>query len=81
MRARIHIERLTVEGRSRSDAVRIGDALRARLTELGSTGFAPAASSIARMQAGDVARGATPEEIGRQTAGRIFQAMKGGPDA
>ena len=81
MRVRIHIERLTVEGRSRSDAVRIGDALRARLTELGSTRFEPAPSSIARIQAGDVPRGATPEQIGRHTAGRIFQALKGCPDA
>jgi hypothetical protein len=81
MTIRIHIERLTVEGGSRADARQIGDALRTRLTELASAGLLPQSSQISRLDAGQLPHGASPDQIGRHTAGRIFQNLKGAPHA
>jgi hypothetical protein len=78
---KVHIERLTVEGSSRADAVRVGEALRARLAELAAAGFAPRTGNFDRVDGGELPHGAAPEHIGRHTAGRIFQNMKGAPHA
>jgi len=75
----IHIERLTVEGSSRTDAKRVGDALRLGLTELVAAGFTPRAANLDRLDGGELPSGATPEHIGRHTAGQIFQSVKGAP--
>jgi hypothetical protein len=78
---KIHIERLTVEGTSRADAMRVGEALRVRLTELAAAGFVPSASNLDRVDAGELRHPATPEHIGRHTAGQIFQNIKAAPHA
>jgi hypothetical protein len=78
---KVHIERLTVEGSSRADAMRVGDALRAKLTELAADGFVPRSANLDRVDAGELPHGASPEQVGRHTAGRIFQNMKGAPHA
>lgn len=77
MMVNVHIGRLTVEAASRAEALRIGDALRSRLTELAAAGFLPKASRIERLDAGKVPPGAGPEQIGRHAAERIFQNLKG----
>lgn len=77
MKVKVHIGRLTVEGASRADAIRAGEALRSRLTELVSKGFEPRPSQISRLDGGEVPHGANAEHIGRHTAGRIFQNLKG----
>lgn len=85
MKWNIHIERLTVEGQSHSDGVRVGDALRLRLAELTAAGAPgqPQALNIDRLDAGELPRGAGPVQTGHHLAGRIFQslsAQKGSPN-
>ena len=78
---KIHIDRLTLEGASRSDAVSFSDSLRAHLTRLLAPGISPAAPSVKSLDAGEVPAGAM-DRAGRQTAQRIVShlspASKGG---
>lgn len=81
MRINFHIERLTVEGKSRADGLRIGDALRSRLADLAAGGglSQPSSLNIAHLDAGELARGANAAQTGDHLAGRIVQQLKGSP--
>jgi hypothetical protein len=81
MNLKIHIDRLTVEGISHSEAMRVGRALQSHLTELASAGLLPRESQIKSLDAGELPRGAGADHIGRHLAGQIFQKLKGPSNA
>jgi hypothetical protein len=80
MNIKVHIGRLTVEGVSHADGLRVGEALRSRLAELAAVSLLRRASNIDRLDAGEIPRGASAEQTGRHVAGRIFQNLKGSPN-
>ena len=77
MNVNIHIAKLTIDGGSRADGVRVGDALRARLTELAASGTPLPAMKIDRLDAGTLPEGAGAERTGRHLADRIFRSLRG----
>jgi hypothetical protein len=77
MSIKIHIRRLTVEGASRADALRAGDALRTRLAALVARGISPAPSHVDRIDAGEIPAGSM-DRAGRRAAERIFAQLTGG---
>ena len=77
MTVKVHIERLSVEGGSYADARRVAESLRVRLAELAAAGFLPRNLNLERLDAGEIPRGASPEQIGRHSAAKIFQTVKG----
>jgi len=81
MQVKFHIGRLTVNGGSRADGVRIGDALRSRLTELAGSGLPLQGAKIDRLDAGTLPAGASAEHTGRHLADRIFENLRGARNA
>ncbi len=79
MSIRIHIQRLTVEGASRAQAARAGEALRAHLSELTLRGISPQISDIERLDAGEI-RADDLDGAGRHAAERIFGHLGGKGD-
>lgn len=75
---RIAVGRMTLEGRSRAEHGRVSAAMAATLARLidGTPDFDwTAAGGVARLDAGAVPAGATPEHIGRQLARRLFRRL------
>ena len=72
-----HIEKLTLEGGSRADGARLGEALRSRLAELTAGGLRAEPGSIERLDAGIIPHAASPEHTGHHLAERIFGSVKG----
>jgi hypothetical protein len=75
---RIAVGRMTLEGRSRAEHGRVSAAMAATLARLidGTPEFDwTAAGGAARLDAGAVPAGATPEHIGRQLARRLFRRL------
>jgi hypothetical protein len=81
MNVKFHIGRLTIDGGSRADGVRVGDALRSRLTELAASGVPLRPSKIDRLDAGTLPPGASAEHTGRHLADRIFRSLRGSRNA
>jgi hypothetical protein len=77
MSLHFHIDRLTIEGASRSDGLRVSAALRHRLTELGARGLQPHGATIGHLDAGILPPGASPEATGHHLAGQIFRSLQG----
>ena len=77
MSLHFHIDRLTIEGASRSDALRVGAALRSRLAELGAGGLQARGDLIRHLDAGVLPGGASPEATGRHLATQIFRSLQG----
>ena len=77
MKLKFHIGRLTIDGGSRGDGNRVGEALRTRLMELAASGLPLHASKIDRLDAGTLPPGTSVEETGRHLAERIFRSLTG----
>ena len=76
----VRVDRLTLEGFSRADAGRVESAMRRKIAELAGTTAALSRASpvrIARIDAGTVAAGSSPERIGEHLAIRIFKGLMG----
>lgn len=76
MKVNFHIQRLVIEGSSRAEAMRVAEALRARLSE-GTADLAARTAHIGRLDAGTLPHHSTPEQIGCHVAGRIWTNLKG----
>jgi hypothetical protein len=77
----IHIDRLSLEGKSAAEGRRIVAAMERRLTELANRVATPLAANnaaIQRMDAGTLAHGASPGAIGGHIATQIYRKL-GGP--
>ena len=75
---RLYVRRLVLEGISPADRTRVTSAMAKRLAELvgGAPGFeASAARNLERLDGGTVSTRATPEDIGRHLATRIFGGL------
>jgi len=75
---RVHVGRLAVDGLSRGDERRVTSAMGKRLAAL--VDARPgldwsAVSNVDRVDGGTVPAGATPAEIGRHLATRIFRGL------
>lgn len=81
MNVNIHIAKLTIDGGSRADGVRVGDALRGRLAELAGSEAPLRAAKIDRLDAGTLPQGAGAERTGRHLADRIFRSLRGSRSA
>jgi hypothetical protein len=77
MHVKFHIGRLTIDGASCADGIRVSDALRSRLTELAGSGLPLRSSKIDRFDAGTLPPGASAEYTGRHLADRIFRNLRG----
>jgi hypothetical protein len=81
MSVNFHIGKLTIEGGTRADGARVGEALRGRLTELAHRGLPIGPLSIDRLDAGTLPHGASAADTGRHLADRIFRSVRGTRDA
>jgi len=80
MTLRVHIDRLTVEGMTPTDARDVGEALQRHLTRLARAepGRLPSDTRrLDRLDLGVVPPGASPASIGRHVATQIFQGLSG----
>jgi len=77
MSVKIHISKLTVEGRSRADALRAAQALRTHLASLVAEGISPGPGRVDRIDAGEIPAGSM-DRAGRHAAERVFTHLKGG---
>jgi hypothetical protein len=81
MKLNFHIGKLSIDGGSRADGLRTGEALRSHLTELARRGLPGRDASVDRIDAGVLPAGGSPERTGRHLADRIFRSLKGSSDA
>ena len=75
---RVAIDRIAIEGRSRADHARAADAFAGALASLADAAPGldwPAATGVARLDAGTVPARATPEEIGRHLAASLLERL------
>ncbi|HEY1938442.1 MAG TPA: hypothetical protein VGJ33_10955 [Candidatus Angelobacter sp.] len=77
MKVNFHIQRLVIEGASHSEALRVAEALRARLSELPAAGKIAKAANIGRLDAGVLPPRSSAGQIGHHIAGQIFTTLKG----
>jgi hypothetical protein len=74
---KFQIGRLSIDGASRADGARVGDALRSRLASLVMCNPPLHAFHINRLDVGTLPRGASPEQAGDYLAEQIFRSLKG----
>jgi hypothetical protein len=75
---RVAIDRITIEGRSRADHVRAAEEFAKALASLADAapGFDwSGVPTVRRFDAGALGAAATPEEIGRHLASRLFRRL------
>ena len=77
MNVKFQIGRLSIDGASRADGVRVSDALHSRLISLVMCDPPLHAFHINRLDAGTLPRGASPEQTGHYLADQIFRSLKG----
>lgn len=80
MNINFHVSRLTIEGMSRAEGLRVGEALKTHLTDLARAGMPVRGAKIDRLNAGILSPGASAESIGRHLASQIFRNLKGRRD-